>query len=398
MNFLKRFKKTFHITFWEAVIALTVIIVFFILRYTLEHITVPIIILGFLVGIWLAFRPSEWAVEGLNSSAKYVGLSEYVAGIFSSLASNLPEAVIAVMLLLKGQELIAVITVLSAAGFNTLILGFAILVATWKKWEIKVPADLEKKESPLIRWAIVALLMTAVFGIIEYIHVLDSDSFVLTDAKLTKPVASLLALSYVIYLVFIIGRKEEETEKIIVTDDTEMQKVDDDKEEKDSKSHKKDNEELLSKPMTILMLVMGFTGIFFGGESLTWCVEELLHGTTSFELSPITIALILGAAGAVPEHGIAIVSAIKHDIDVALGNSIGGILQSALLIFGILGMIISITLHPFIVLQLTAIAGVLWFVKRCIHDGKFDTFEAVMIILIQILIFVILFEDISIFE
>ncbi|MHA1115118.1 MAG: sodium:calcium antiporter [Candidatus Heimdallarchaeaceae archaeon] len=399
MNFLKRFKKTFHITFWEAVIALTVIIVFFILRYTLEHITVPIIILGFLVGVWLAFRPSEWAVEGLNSSAKYVGLSEYVAGIFSSLASNLPEAVIAVMLLLKGQELIAVITVLSAAGFNTLILGFAILVATWKKWEIKVPADLEKKESPLIRWAIVALLMTAVFGIIEYIHVLDSDSFVLTDAKLTKPVASLLALSYVIYLVFIIGRKEEETEKIIVTDDTEMQKVDDDKEEKDSKSHKKDNEELLlSKPMTILMLVMGFTGIFFGGESLTWCVEELLHGTTSFELSPITIALILGAAGAVPEHGIAIVSAIKHDIDVALGNSIGGILQSALLIFGILGMIISITLHPFIVLQLTAIAGVLWFVKRCIHDGKFDTFEAVMIILIQILIFVILFEDISIFE
>ncbi|MHA1865865.1 MAG: sodium:calcium antiporter [Candidatus Heimdallarchaeaceae archaeon] len=398
MNFLKQFKKTFHISFWEAIIALAVITVFFILRYSLEQIPLPLVILGFIVGTWLAFRPSEWAVEGLNSSAKYVGLSEYVAGIFSSLASNLPEAVIAIMLLLKGQELIAVITVLSAAGFNTLILGFAILVATWKKWEIKVPTDLEKKESPLIRWAIVALLMTTVFAIIEYIHALNSEIFVLSDAQLTKPVASLLALSYVIYLVFIIGRKDGKKDKLSVSDDIEQQENNETIEKNDTKSHSQEHEKRLSKPMTILMLLMGFTGIFFGGEALTWCVEELMHGTTSVELSPIAIALILGAAGAVPEHGIAIVSAINHDIDVALGNSIGGILQSSLLIFGVLGMIISITLHPFIVLQLAAIAGVLWFVKRCIHDGKFDTFEAVMIILIQVLIFVILFEDISIFE
>ena len=80
-----------------------------------------------------------------------------------------------------------------------------------------------------------------------------------------------------------------------------------------------------------------------------------------------------------------------------MGNAIGGILQSSLLIFGILGIIAIVPLHPFILLQLSAIAGVLWFVKRCIQDGKFDTFEGIMIILVQIIVFIILFEDIALF-
>jgi len=107
--------------------------------------------------------------------------------------------------------------------------------------------------------------------------------------------------------------------------------------------------------------------------------------------------LILGAAGAVPEHGIAVISAAKDQIEVGIGNAMGGILQSSLLIFGILGIFVSITLHPFILLQIGAIALTLWFVKRCIHDKQFDTFEGIMIILLQVLVFVILFEDIAFF-
>ncbi|MHA1305426.1 MAG: hypothetical protein ACTSPI_17135, partial [Candidatus Heimdallarchaeaceae archaeon] len=357
MNFLKRFKHTFHITFWEAIIAMVTIAVFFILRYTVSHISMPIIILGFVVGAWLAFRPSEWAVTGLNSGAKYVGLSEYVAGILSSLASNLPEAVIAVLLILKGEELIAVITVLSAAGFNTLILAMAIIMATWKTWKIKVPEDLEKKEAPIIRWAIVAMLMTVVFGFIEYVHALSSETLTLKDAQLTRPVSALLALSYIFYLIYVVVKKDNNgDERLKLETESGTEKNVEHNEEK--KEEETDGEhDLLSVPFTIFFLVMGFVGIFFGGETLTWCVEEILHGSLNIELSNITIALILGAAGAVPEHGIAIISAAKNEVDVALGNAIGGILQSSLLIFGILGTIISITLHPFILLQLAAIGG-----------------------------------------
>ncbi len=397
MGFAYRFKKTMHLTIWEFVIAIAAFVVYKVLESTIYHdshdlIPIYFIVFGFIIGTWLAFRPSEWAVEGLDSGAKYVGLSDYVAGVLSSLASNLPEAVIAIFLLTQGRQLIAVITVLSAAGFNTIILGLAILIATIKKkGSVDVPDDLEKKEAPIIRWAIVAMSITVVFGFIEYFQV-DHIS----EAILARPIAGLLAASYVIYLIYIIAVKDnkkdivngmkEETGEEIEIDDTKK------KEEKKLDSHK---HELLSIPMTIILLILGFVGIFFGGETLTTSVTELLNPARGTNIGDIGAALILGAAGAVPEHGIAVISAAKDDIEVGIGNAMGGILQSALLIFGILGVIVTIQLHQFILLQLAAIAGALWFVKRCIQDGKFDAFEGFMIILLQILVFVVLFIEIG---
>ena len=396
MGFAKKFKKTFHLTIWEAAIALTAVVVFFILEkvvyHDAEHAPIFLVIYGFIVGTWLAFRPSEWAVTGLNSGAKYVGMSEYVAGILSSLASNLPEAVIAILLLIQGLQLVAVVTVLSAAGFNALILGIAILIATVKKkGHIAVPEDLEKKEAPIIRWAIVALIMTVVFGFIEYFQV---DN--IQDALLTKPVAGLLAASYLFYLAYIILVKD--TNKKMSLKNHEDQEVSEETkditEEETEEVH--DDHKKLPVYLTIILLVLGFVGIYFGGETLTWGVTELMEGGGS-GIGEIGLALILGAAGAVPEHGIAVISAAKDEIEVGIGNAMGGILQSSLLIFGILGIFVSITLHPFILLQIAAIAGSLWFVKRCIHDKRFDVFEGIMIILLQILVFVILFEDIAFF-
>ncbi|GAG83908.1 unnamed protein product, partial [marine sediment metagenome] len=113
------------------------------------------------------------------------------------------------------------------------------------------------------------------------------------------------------------------------------------------------------------------------------------------ELRPEFLGLILGAAGALPEHGIALVSAAKDEVEIAFGNAIGGILQSSLLIFGLLGAIFVIELSPFVLLQLAATAVILWFTKRCITDDKrFDTFEGIMILLLQFFVFAILIEDV----
>ena len=396
MLFAKKFKKMFHITIWEALIALALIVTYFVLEAILENATIFLIIFGFIVGTWLAFRPSEWAVLGLDSGSKYVGLSDYVAGILSSLASNLPEAVIAVILIVKFDKvLVAVITVLSAAGFNALILGIAILVSTLKKrGYIAVPRELEHKEGPIIRWAIVALLMTVVFGFVQYAYYGKEN---LESALLTKPVAALLAASYLLYLIYIIAVREDDT-RLPKTAEEKNHELS--KKEKESNQEKKhDEHEKLPIWLTILLLVLGFVGIYFGGEILTESVNHLIENIDFFLTSKgqITAALILGAAGAIPEHGIAIISAAKDEIEVGIGNAMGGILQSSLLIFGILGIIVPVIIHPFVLLQLASIAVTLWFVKRCIHDRKFDTFEGIMIIILQILIFIILFEDIAFF-
>ena len=76
MSLLRKFKDTFHTSLWEVMIGVILITVFIVLRFTLDDIPLYIIILGFIVGVWLAFRPSEWAVEGLDSASKYVGFSD----------------------------------------------------------------------------------------------------------------------------------------------------------------------------------------------------------------------------------------------------------------------------------------------------------------------------------
>ncbi len=398
MSFLKKFKKIFHITLWEAIIAAAIITTYFILAKVVFAGNPPLwlTISGFVVGTWLAFRPSEWAVSGLDSGAKYVGLSDYVAGVLSSLASNLPEAVIAIFLISNGQQLIAVITVLSAAGFNTLILGIAIVISTIKnKGSIKVPEELEKRESPIIRWAIVALSITVVFGLVQY-SVFGTDNLI--EATLTVPVAAMLAASYLIYLFYLIFVKDTNNKmsESLLEDNEEGEPSPEYEETVEEGSDHK--HEKLSIPFTILLLVMGFVGIFFAGEVLTESVHHLTDHASFFESAKgeITLALILGAAGAVPEHSIAVLSSLKGEIEVGIGNAMGGILQSSLLIFGILGVITNIRLDPFVIIQLASVAGTLWFVKRCIQDRKFDIFEGIMIIILQVLVFVILFEDIAI--
>ncbi|MHA1951670.1 MAG: hypothetical protein ACW987_17620, partial [Candidatus Thorarchaeota archaeon] len=77
----------------ELAFFLGLILVYFYLRFTGIEPTL-VIILGIIGGVWLAFRPSEWAVEGMESAAGHLGYTAYVAGMLSSLASNMPEAVI----------------------------------------------------------------------------------------------------------------------------------------------------------------------------------------------------------------------------------------------------------------------------------------------------------------
>ncbi|MHA1186340.1 MAG: hypothetical protein ACTSSK_05620, partial [Candidatus Heimdallarchaeota archaeon] len=138
---------------------------------------IGLVITSALLGLWLAFRPSEWAVDGLDNLMKYAGLTAYVAGVFSSLASNLPEAVAAGILLgkgsaqvklgealanpamvLGGEELIrtAFYTTLAAAGFNAILLGIVVLVGGKKKGFIEVKKETMQAESVLLRWGFVA--------------------------------------------------------------------------------------------------------------------------------------------------------------------------------------------------------------------------------------------------
>ena len=355
----------------EFALILGLIIVYFYLRFSGME-SILILLLGFVVGIWLAFRPSEWAVEGLESAAGHLGYTAYMAGMLSSLASNMPEAVISGIAAYSGwinesPDLldIAVLSVLIAAGFNMLLLGLTIVISTKGAPDMQVPEEAIKKDSVLIRWTIVALICMFALGILDLTGPTPP-----VDPKFPSIAAFVLFLSYIIY-----------TWALATGDVT-------DSENKAKPSHKKKS--------ALILAILGFVGIFFAGEILTNSVEIFLRDysgiITTLGINHVTIAaLVLGAAGALPEHGIALIAAAKGKVGLAVGNLIGGVLQIILLVMGGIGMFVLIPLDRYVLFQIIVIAGSLWFLKRAITDDhKLDFFEGAMIILLQVYVFVLL--------
>ncbi|MCF2136254.1 MAG: hypothetical protein K9W43_03355 [Candidatus Thorarchaeota archaeon] len=336
----------------------------------ISHDATVMIVLGLVAGTWLAFRPSEWAVEGIESVAGHAAMTAYMAGMLSSLASNMPEAVVSGFAAYSGYTQnnmdmldISVLSVLVSAGFNMLLLGITIIIATKGKDDMTVPEEAIKKDSVLIRWTIVALLSMFALGMVDFV------SRTTPDPRFPPIGASMLFLSYIIYAWALKSGEVAEDAPLAIP------------------HH--------ARRTAMILTLIGFIGIFFAGEILTSSVELLLEEHHAFvgQLGdPVTIAaFILGLAGALPEHGVAIMAASRGKTNLAVGNLIGGVLQIVLLVMGGIGIFVPIPLDRYVMFQIVAIAGSLWFLKRAITDDhKLDLFEGAMIVLLQAYVFILL--------
>ncbi len=364
----------------EFAIAGILIAAFFYLRFFAswsgnEVTTNVLITLGLVMGAWLAFRPSEWAVEGIESFAGHRGYTAYIAGLLSSFVSNMPEAVVSGLSAYNGYvqgnetlQDIAILSVLIAAGFNMLLLGITIVISTRGKGEMDVPKEVLKKDSVLIRWTIVALVSMFALGIID-LTITASTADIHT---FPREASAILFLSYVVYA---ISLREGEVGE--ANHDPEI-----------AKPH-------FSRRITGILMLIGFVGIFIAGEMLTFSIETLLEEQHALVVQigdPVYVAsFILGAAGALPEHGIALIAASKGKVGLAVGNLIGGVLQIVLLVAGGIGIFVPIPLDRYVLFQIVVLAGSLWFLKRNLtDDNKLDLFEGMMIILLQAYVFVLL--------
>ncbi len=187
-------------------------------------ILIGVVVAAGLLGLWLAFRPSEWAVDGLGNLMRFAGLTAYVAGVISSLASNLPEAVAAGILLVKGTvnntpDLVktAFYTTLAAAGFNAILLGIVVLVGSKKKGYIQIKKETVMAESVLLRWGFVATFLTFGVAVVEildkmFIEIKQQTFFEDSEGisgELPQLAGISLVVSYLIYLVFLIVKSKQ---------------------------------------------------------------------------------------------------------------------------------------------------------------------------------------------
>jgi len=308
---------------------------------------VSLVILG-----WLITRSSEVCVETLVDFAEVTGSPPYVAGVISSLASNLPEiALIAAALTSKEPEVVevAVLAVMISVGTSILLVSATTFAGAIKRGlkAIEVPKEALTDELNAVAFTLTAYLALALVSMARL--------FTGHSDNLPRGVGVILVLSYASYILTLASRAER-------------------REAKRGEAVK-----------PLLVAIMGTIPILVSAEVLVRLVEELV---TLRGFDVIHAATAIAIVGTVPEHGVAIVSASKGEIEVGLGNTLSSVTTLALLAVGIVGIVVPIPLDDYVVAQLGVTAASTLLLKFSIRDdGKIDVGEAVFMIALQALAF-----------
>ncbi|MCY3414908.1 MAG: hypothetical protein INQ03_24880 [Candidatus Heimdallarchaeota archaeon] len=358
---------------YEIVVIAAVAVVYIYLR-TMESNPLLVAIIGFTLALWAIIKPTEWAVEGLNMLAQRLGIGTYAAGVIGSIMANLPELILATLLILKGEPGIAILTVLVVAGANTLLFGVVTVKSSRKTGHVKVPVTTLRYESELMMVAFVSALFLFVFNFAEMIEGKTTHGGVQVPVLFSVGTVAI----YIFFLIFIAR------DKSLSPEITEEEKI-----------------ELLKAPALqwnniIKFLVLGTIGVVIAGELLANGAELLIHEaeTSGIHLTEAHIALIVGALGSLPEWAVAFKAG--DDIELVFGSVLSSISATLLFMIGLVSIFVFFTgegfiLDSFAIVQVVLSGSILLFVNLLMKDDlKLDTFEGICIIILQLIGFDVL--------
>ncbi len=336
----------------------------------------PILVasLGFIIALWLILKPSEWAVEGLTMLAERLGIGTYAAGIVGSIMANLPELILALLLILKGQSNIAILTVLIVAGANTLLFGVVTVMQTKNTGHIKVPTTTLRYESELMMFAFVTSLFLLVFNFAENVRLGTQAEGVKIPLLFSIGTVAI----YIAYMIFVASDKElnpKQSEEL----KAEIRK---------SPGLKWGN---IGK-----FLILGVLGIVLAGELMANGAELLIHEAeiSGLKLNEGHIALIVGVLGSIPEWAVALKA--KEDPELVFGSVLSSISATILFMIGLVSIFLYVLgrefiLDPYGLVQIMLSGAILLFVQSLMKDDlKLDLFEGVCIVILQLIGFDIL--------
>jgi len=256
---------------------------------------------------------------------------------------------------------VSILTVMLASAFNGLLLGILVIVLTYKGGAISVPIKKLEQDVELMRIGIALCVIVFGTGIIL-------NLFCTVDGiTLPREVPIFLLLAYMSYLYFVGRRPMEE--------DAQAEPL-----------HKGE------KGSWKAPIALGLVGIIIAAELIAGGSEYLVH---MYHLHVVIAATVIGFAGSVPEHGIAIIGALKGHVEMGVSNLLSGIVQSIMLIFPLLALIVPIKLDGYVLYQFLAIAVTLWLVKKSIVDDQKLTLDEGFSILLIHTLGILLFDELS---
>ncbi len=362
----------------EIIIVAIIAAIYFLLRIIEFN---PLIVagLGFIVALWAIMRPTEWAVEGLTLFSEKFGVGTYAAGVLGSIMANLPELILATLLIIRGESKIGILTVLIVAGANTLLFGVVIIKSTIKhNGKVNVPVTTLRYESELMMVAFITSLFLFVYNFAEGIQgkldTVAGDTFVKIPVLYSVGTVAI----YISYLAFL--AKDKSLNPVV---DEELKE-------------RKAKHPALRWSNILKFLILGIIGIVIAGELLANGAEILIHEASSsgYEIGEAYIALIVGLLGSIPEWAIAFRA--EEDLELVFGNVLSSISATLLLMIGLVSIFLfmiggTFELDPYAMVQIVLSGSILLFVNLLMKDDlKLDTFEGICILIIQLIGFDVL--------
>lgn len=321
-----------------------------------------------ILGLVIIVMTSEPMVEGLRDFGLQMGFSPHVTGIISSLASNLPEGVMTGFMVFSPElREVAILTVMLASAFNGVLLGLLVIMLTYKGGAIELPKAVMEHDIEIMRIAIA--LCSIVFGTGVILNLFNANQM----AFLPIEVPIFLLIAYGSYLYFI-SRSTAHSEK----------KGADDGYPPGSELHKRG---------WLAPVLLGLVGIVIAAQLIAGSTEYLVH---MLDLHIVIAATVIGFAGSIPEHGIALIGARKGHVEMGVSNLLSGITQSIMLIFPLLALMVPVHLDGYVIYQFMAIAATLWIVKKSIIDDNRLTLDEGFSILLIHTLGILLFDELSV--
>lgn len=248
-----------------------------------------------IIGFFMLIKGADFLVQGASDVAKKFHVSELLIGLtIVAIGTSLPEFFISLTSTVNGYSELTLGNVIGSNICNLLlILGVSAIIT---------PIDMNIKSTEnYITFSLLSTVLVLAFGNLNHV--------------LTRAYGAFLLLLFLAYLLYTILESLRENKEKNISDSIALQ------------SNK--NISILS---CIVKIIIGILLLKFGGD---FVVDNAVSLSNFFGISESIVGLSIVAIGtSLPELATCIISGIKRNSDIAVGNIIGSNILNLLLVLG----------------------------------------------------------------
>lgn len=266
------------------------------------------ILAGFAILIWGADR----FVDGASSIATNLGVSPLLVGLtIVGFGTSAPEMLVSALAAFDGAPALGIGNAIGSNITNIgLVLGITILITP-----LTVHSDTLKREFPML-----ALIMAIALYLVWDLDLSHTDGIILFSGF----IITLFGMAYLA----IHSSKSDKLEQ-----DFEQEAAD----------HK------MSTRQAILSFTIGLVSLLIGSKALVWGATGVAH---LLGVSDLVIGLTIVAIGtSLPELAASVISALKNEHDIAVGNILGSNMFNLLAVLAMPGLIHPSALDPMLLIR-----------------------------------------------